>query len=345
MAKTGRHSLRRVCSLEPGRAGGAPAGQKTAAGAALLAGLLLLLLLLGAGCGARPAALTVGLLPITDNLPFWVAEQKGYFRDAGVEVKFVSFPSAMERDSAFSAGQIDVAVGDLLAVAQMRQGGTKVKAIALCQGVRPEEGRFAILAAPGSGIKAVADLKNVPIACSLNTINEYVLDRLLTAGGFKREEIKKVAIPKIPVRLEALLNGTVKAAILPDPFAALAEAKGARLIIDDTKSNISQTVIIAREETVNRNLTGLKRLLAAYNRAVRDIQREPGAQVPLLKEKARVPEGALPGGRHGMKLIFSPAQLPVPADVQAVVDWLTAKGILKAPVRYDDLVEKRVLGG
>lgn len=345
MAKTGRRSLRRVCSILLGQAGFTPVRLRAAAGAALLAGLLLVFALLGAGCGTKPAALTVGLLPITDNLPFWVAEQKGYFRDAGVAVKFISFPSAVERDSAFTAGQIDVAVGDLLAVAQMRQGGTKVKAIALCQGVRPEEGRFAVLAAPGSGLMTVADLKNVPIACSLKTINEYVLDRLLTAEGFKPEEIKKVAIPKIPVRLEALLNGTVKAAILPDPFAALAEVKGARLIIDDTKSNISQTVIIAREETIDRNLAGLKRLLAAYNRAVRDIQRDPAAQVPLLKEKARVPEPVLPGGRHGMKLIFSPAQLPAPADVQAVVDWLTAKGIIKAPVPYDDLVEKRVLGG
>ena len=307
--------------------------------------LLFVVALLITGCGGRPVPLTVGVLPITDNLPFWVAEQKGYFKEAGVEVKFVSFPSAMERDSAFTAGQIDIGVGDLLAVAQMRQGNTKVKAVAVCQGARPEEGRFAILSAPGSGITVVEQLKNVPVACSLKTINEYVLDRLLTGAGFKPDEIKKVVIPKIPVRMEALLNNKVKAAILPDPHAALAEAKGAHLILDDTKENISQTVIIAREETVNKNLAGLKRLMKAYNRAVVDIQKNPEAWGNLLKEKARVPEPVLPGGRHGMKIVFSQAVVPAASDVQAVIDWLKEKGILGENISYSNLVDKRVVGG
>ncbi|MEW6447091.1 MAG: MetQ/NlpA family ABC transporter substrate-binding protein [Bacillota bacterium] len=297
------------------------------------------------GCGKQSRdAVTIGVLPIIDNLPFWVAEEKGYLKEAGLTVKFVSFPSAVERDSAFTAGQIDLAVGDLIAVAQMRHGGTKVKAMAVCQGVKPEEGRFAILAAPGSGITGAKQLKNVPVACSLKTINEYVLDRLLGRAGLAPEEIKKVAMPKIPLRMQALLSGKVKAAVLPDPFAALAEAKGARLIIDDTKENISQTVIIVREDTVAESLDGLKRLMAAYNRAVNDIRRNPGGWSTLLKEKARVPEEVLPGGPHGMQVVFSPAALPDPADVKAVTAWLMEKGILREAMDYKDLVDERVLG-
>lgn len=313
----------------------------------ILLGLALALLVLAAaGCGRQPEVpLTIGVLPITDNLPFWVAEEKGYFEEAGLKVRFVSFPSAVERDTAFTAGQIDLAVGDLVAVAQMRHGGTKVKAVAVCQGVRPEEGRFAVLAAPGSKITTVEQLKNVPVACSLKTITEYVLDRLLKDAGFKEEEIVKLAMPKIPLRVQALLSGKAKAAILPDPLAALAEMKGARVIIDDTRENLSQTVIIVREETVARNAGGLKRLMAAYDRAVADIRKDPEAWGALLKEKARVPEEVLQSKNHGMKVLFSPAVLLAPADVQAVVGWLLEKGILTEPLRYDDLVEKRVLGG
>lgn len=308
--------------------------------------LLLVLLLAPAGCSKQSkATLTVGVLPITDNLPFWVAEEKGYLREAGLEVTFIPFPSAVERDSAFTAGQIDLAVGDLIAVAQMRQGGTKVKAVAVCQGVRPEEGRFAVLSAPGSEITKVEQLKNVPVACSLKTINEYVLDKLLAGAGFAPEEIKKVAMPKIPLRMQALLTGKVEAAVLPDPLAALAEVKGAQLIIDDTQQNISQTVIIVREEAITRNLEGLKRLMAAYNRAVRDIQGNPGGWGALLKEKAGVPEEVLPGGPHGMKVVFSPAAVPDPPGVQAVVDWLIEKRVLSKTMTYEEIVDKRVLSG
>ncbi|RJX18140.1 MAG: myristoyl transferase [Ammonifex sp.] len=311
----------------------------------LLSCFLCLFVACAVGCGKQQAPLTIGVLPITDNLPFWIAEEKGYLNEEGVEVNFVTFPSAMERDSAFTAGQIDVGVGDLLAVAQMRQGGTEVKAIAVCQGVKPEEGRFAVLSAPGSGITEVEHLKNVPVACSLKTINEFVLDRLLVGAGFKPDEIRKVVIAKIPVRLEALLNGSIKAAVLPDPFAALAEANGAHLIVDDTTENISQTVVIARDDTVTGNLEALKRLMKAYDRAVADIQADPEAWGSLLKEKARVPDPVLPGGKHGLKVTFSRAVIPAREDVKTVVDWLKDKSILKENLDYGDLVEERVIGG
>ncbi|RDV84882.1 ABC transporter substrate-binding protein [Ammonifex thiophilus] len=305
--------------------------------------LLLSLLLVFPGCGQKKEPLTIGALPIIDNLPFWVAEEKGYFKEAGLEVRFISFPSAVERDSAFTAGKIDLAVGDLLAVAQMRQGGTKVKAIAVAQGRQPGEARFALLSAPNSHLTSVAELRNVPVACSLKTINEYLVDQMLKDAGIPPQEIKKVSIPKIPVRLEALLNGTVKAALLPEPFASLAEAKGAHLLADSSQKNLAQTVIIVREEVLDRHLPELKRLLEAYNRAVADIQQNPQAFNRILEEKAQVPKEVLPGEKHGIKLVFSPATLPTQGEVEAVLDWLKTQGLLAQPLTYSDLVDQRVL--
>ncbi|MGO0123136.1 ABC transporter substrate-binding protein [Desulfothermobacter acidiphilus] len=304
---------------------------------------LLSLLLLFSGCGQKKEPLTIGTLPIIDNLPFWVAEEKGYFKEAGLEVKFISFPSAVERDSAFAAGKIDLAVGDLLAVAQMRQGGIKVKAIAVAQGRQPGEARFALLSAPNSRLTSAAKLRNVPVACSLKTINEYLVDQMLGDAGIPPQEIKKVSIPKIPVRLEALLNGTVEAALLPEPFASLAEAKGAHLLADSSQRNLAQTVIIVREEVINQRLPELKRLLEAYDRAVADIQQHPQAFNRILEEKAQVPKEVLPGEKHGIKLVFSPATLPSPGELEAVLSWLKSRNLLTQPLTYFDLVDRRVL--
>jgi NitT/TauT family transport system substrate-binding protein len=105
-------------------------------------------LVLGGCGGSEPAKIRLGMLPIADNLPFWVAEQKGYFKDAGLNVELIDFPSALERDSAFVARQIDVGVGDLLAVAVMNNSGTGVKAVAIAQGIKPGENRFAVLSHP-----------------------------------------------------------------------------------------------------------------------------------------------------------------------------------------------------
>ncbi|MFZ5899412.1 MAG: ABC transporter substrate-binding protein [Bacillota bacterium] len=306
---------------------------------------LLAVSLLASGCAQeKEKPLRLGMLPITDNLPFWVAESKGYFADAGVEVELVNFPSALERDTALQAGQIDGALGDIIAVAQLNAGGSPVKIVSIGQGVTAVEGRFAILASPKSDITEPSQLKNVPVACSLKTIMEYVVDELLTSAGLAPEEIKKIQIAKIPQRLDALLNGTVQAAVLPDPIAALAEVKGARVIIDDTAGdNITQTVIFFRQDTLDHNAKAVKKLMQAYARAVQDIQASPRTYDALLAEKARVPAPVLESSDHGMKVLFSPPQVPTEEQISRVVEWMTSRGILTKPMSYNDLVEKRVL--
>jgi NitT/TauT family transport system substrate-binding protein len=314
----------------------------------LIAGLLLLL----GGCGGnnppssgeKTAPIKLGMMPITDNLPFWVAEEKGYFAEEGLAVQLVPFPSALERDSAFVAGQIDAGVGDLLAVAAMCNGGTEVRAVAVAQGAVPGENRFGILAAPGSGITAPEQLKNVPIALSLNTINEYITDSLLTAQGLQPEEIDNTNMVKLPIRLDALLNGQVKAATLPDPFATLAEIKGAQLVVDNTENTIAQTVVIVRQETLDSNLVGMQKLMRAYARAVEDLQSDPLQYETLLSEKARVPQDVLASHEHPLALHFSTPRLPDKDGLEKTVTWMKDHDLLQKDLNYDDLVDGRVIG-
>ncbi len=292
----------------------------------------------------QSAPVKFGVLPIVDNLPFWVAEEKGYFADEGVKVELVPFDSAMERDSAISAKQVDGALGDILALAAMNGGGVPAKAVALGQGVTPVEGRFALLSAPGSGITKPEQLKGVEVAVSLNSIIEYVTDKLLLDQGFSQDEIKKTAIPKIPARVEALLSGQVQAAVLPDPPAAIAELKGANLVLDDTSRNISQTIIYFREDTLENKMEEVKGLMRAYTRAVEDIQAQPGAFDDILTEKARVPQEVLDQpDKTGMQVVFSLPELPAKEDIAEVVDWMLEHELLDKELTYTDLVNEEVL--
>ncbi|RYD01854.1 hypothetical protein N752_28005 [Desulforamulus aquiferis] len=282
------------------------------------------------------------MLPIADNLPFWVAEQKGYFKEEGIEVELIAFPSALERDSAFTAKQIDAGIGDLIAVATMNNAGTKVKSVAVAQGISPGENRFAILAAPNSDIKSVEQLKNVPIAMSLNTINEYITDRMLTEKGLSQEDIKKIAVPKLPVRFDALMGGTVMAATLPDPMATLAEIGGAHLIADNSKNTLAQTVVIVRQETLDKNDIDIEKLMKAYSRAVSDIQRNPDQFNDILMEEAKIPKNLLSSGNQ-LRFIYSAPELPKEEDVDAVIEWMLEHDLLKNKLTYGDMVYGKVL--
>ncbi|TDA70407.1 MAG: metal ABC transporter substrate-binding protein [Clostridia bacterium] len=332
-------------------------GVRQAVGVILGLLLALSLVVMAAGCGSSSPSpetgaggakelppLRLGVIPVEDNFPFFVAEAEGLFAKNGLKVELLSFNSARDRDTALQAGEIDGEVADIVAAALIRKGGTPVKIVSLTMGLTPAEGRFALLTAPGSGIDRPADLKGVPVAVSQHTIIDYVAYRLLTGAGLKPEEIKTTNVPAIPERLQLLLGGAVQAALLPDPMATLAEKRGAKVLLDDTqgKDNVSQVVLLFREETIAANGEAIARLLDVFAQAAARVSENPNAYRELFIAKARVPED-LKDTYLAPK--YSPPALPRPEEVQAVMDWMVAGGLLEQPYTYEDLVDPAFMSG
>ncbi|HEY3365485.1 MAG TPA: MetQ/NlpA family ABC transporter substrate-binding protein [Symbiobacteriaceae bacterium] len=302
----------------------------------------------------KPVTIKLGMLPITEGLPFWLADQKGYFKDQNVTVEFVPFKSANERDAAIMSGAIDGMVSDLVAAATLVGSGTKVHAVSMSLGVTAAEAPMGILSSPKSNIKVAADLKGKEIAISSGSIMQYVAEKLLAENGLKPDDVKFVSIPQIPVRLDSLLSDKVAAAILPDPLFYLAgtNTKKAHVVLDNSKAkqNYYQSVIIMTDKAIADKAEGIKRMFTAYNRAVADLQNPPKADPDkttfnnnlkdILGEKANLPAE--------IKAIypvvpFSYATAPKKEDVESVLQWLTNKQLLKTKVTYEQMVNTTLL--
>ena len=125
----------------------------------------------------------VGVLPIVDALPMYVADQEGYFKEQKVQVELVLFPSALERDTAFVAGQIDGELNDPISTGLLNKDGEKAKIVRLAFKGNPSMAMMVVLASPSSKITSPKDLKGVPIGISKNSVIEYTTDRLLSRRG------------------------------------------------------------------------------------------------------------------------------------------------------------------
>jgi NitT/TauT family transport system substrate-binding protein len=289
---------------------------------------------------AKPG-IRLGTLPVEDSLPIYVAEQKGLFEKENLNVKIITFNSAHERDAAFQTGKIDGFMGDVLIAASMQNSGLPVSIVSVILGATPREGRFAILASPTSGISSVNQLRGVRIAISRNTIIEYVTDSLLQEAGIKPASVKKIEVKKIPVRLEMLLNNQVEAATLPDPLAALAEFKGAKVILDDTRGlNYSQTVLIFRDSFLKAKRVPVKHLLRALDKAAKLINKEPEKFRGLLVKKGRLPEPIAESYKISR---YPEPQLPTRRDVERVLNWLKKRKLIKPDLSYEKIINREVL--
>lgn len=311
--------------------------------APLLAGLTLALwtLIASTPCGAT-GPLKIGVLQIEDVVPLYVAQQQGYYRREGVEVSLIPFLSALERDSALAAGAIDGAINDPIGAILFDQGRGLVQITSLGLGRTPAEGIFAILAAPGSAIRQVDDLKHVEIAVSSATIIDYVTERLLIQSGFSTDEIRTIDVKKMPIRMQILLSGSVQAATLPEPLASIAVANGARALISDDQADesLSQTVIVFRTAVLTEHTDAVAAFFRAYRSGVEALNARPEHYRDLVVHIGRIPPDLAP---HYPIPVY-PLPQPFPRQLyQPVMDWLANRSLVKA-LPYETMVATDFFG-
>ena len=282
-------------------------------------------------------ALRIGVLPITDVVPFYIADAQGYFKQQGLSVELVPVSSAAERDQLMATQQIDGQLNDLVSTVLFNAQSPKIKIVRTARQAFPNAAEYWILTPKDSAIKTARDLKGKDIAISQNSVIEYVTQRLLEKEGLSAADIKTTNVPSIPTRLQLLQQNQVAAATLPDPLASLAILQGARIVVDDTKHpEYSVSVISFRTDIVANRADDIKKFLAAYDQAINDIRTKPDQFRNLLIDKSRVPDALKD------KYQFPPfpdPSIPTQAQWDDVVKWAMDKKLITAPVSFDSSVD------
>ena len=295
-------------------------------------------------CGgqtAEPPKIRVAVLPILDALPIFVAESQGYFEEQGLEVEIVPVSSAAERDQLMQAGQVDAILNELVSTIFYNQEQTRVVTVRYLRIATTEYPMFRIIASQDSGIVSVDDLKGVPIGISEGTVIAYVTDRILEKQGFTQDEIKVIAIPKIPDRLALLASGELEAGVLPDPAASLVVMQGGVVVVDDTSyPEISCSVLSFSASAVEENPDGVRRFLAAIEQAVAEINADKQKWNDLLTEKSLVPPPLM--GSYTIP-DFPTASAPTEAQFADALEWTHEKGLVSADLRYEDSIDSSFL--
>ncbi len=290
---------------------------------------------------AQPVTLKIAVLPIIDTLPMYVAQQEGLFAKHDVNVEFVPVASAPERDQLLAAGQADGAINETLAVMLFNKESVQMQVVRYA--LVPSEGHahFFILASGKSGITTPDGLKGVDIGVSQGTVIEYVTDRLLEAAGLSKDEIKTIAVPKIPDRMSLLASGELKAGVMPDPLASLSMQQGAVNVLDDSKHpEYGFSVISFRKAVIDANPEAIKGFLSAIEEASTLINADPTKFNNVLSEQKLVPEPLI--GKFQVPP-FPTAGVPTEAEWADALAWAKEKGMLSADVSYADSVNSSLL--
>lgn len=296
--------------------------------------LIICVALCGCGSSKEKTSLRVGIMPDLDSVPLIIAQERGFFKEENVTVDIKSFKSAMDRDAALQSGNLEGTISDILAAAFAKNGGFDVK-ITSCS-----DGAYNLVTSDPE-IGSIDALKNKDVAVSRNTIIEYVTDRMLEKAGLSPDVINKVVIPQIPARLEMLQNGKLPAATLPEPMASVAVKGGCRTISGSNVLGINPGIILFTGKSCKEKAKEIKAFYRAYNKAVRYLNTAKREEyIDLVITKAGFPKNA---GEVLVLPKYNEAVHPDRKEVNACVDWLLQKSLIKKRYMYEDLVNQNLL--
>jgi NitT/TauT family transport system substrate-binding protein len=232
-------------------------------------------------------------------------------------------------------------INDISAAANFNRERNRVKIISIARAPIGGSPLFRILAAPGSKLKTIADLADIPIGISKNTVIEYITTGLLKAGGIPPEAIGYQSVPVLPERLQLLLSGQLPAVTLPDPLGASAIKSGAVEIVNDTAlASVSASVITFSSDTLLNKKDTVKKFMTAWDRACADINSDPDSFQELMLKKIRVPKNV----QKDYRVPPMPRKvLPTKAQWDDVMAWMLEKNLLVQPLTYEDSVTSEFL--
>ncbi len=246
--------------------------------------LLLCVPALLTACVTTPAStlrLPMGFIPNVQFAPFYIAAEKGYFAEAGLELEF-DYSFETDGVALVGAGELPFALvsGEQVLLARA-QGLPVVYVMAWFQ-----DYPIAVVAKKESGITQPADLAGRRVGIPGLFGASYVgYEALLRSAGLKAEQITLDSIGFNQV--EALAVGQQEAVVgyaNNEPIQLAARGYEVNVIRVADYARLASNGIISNEETISQNPDLVRRMVRAVLRGLEDAIQNPGEALEVSKK-------------------------------------------------------------
>jgi NitT/TauT family transport system substrate-binding protein len=244
----------------------------------LIAGAILLGVMAAGSASAEP--LKLGHSTWVGYGPLYIAQEKGFFADEGVEVELIVMEDPKIRFPALAAGQIDVAVttvDTMLNFLNENQGYVYLFAL------DDSKGGDGIVA--NKEIETLADLKGKSVAYGEGSVSQFYLGVLLKEAGLSIGDVETQNMTAGDAGA-AFVAGRVDAAVTWEPWLTRGrQAEHGHLLVDSSTSpGLITDMAITTPEKLAERADDFKALYRAWVRAV-DFQKTNEQEADAIMAK------------------------------------------------------------
>ena len=226
------------------------------------------------------AEIKVGVSDWTGWVAWYVAQDQGYFRKYGADVKLVWFANYSDSISALSTGQLDAnsqAWSDTLGPLAK---GLPLKVVLVNDN---SAGNDALLVGPQ--IKSFAQLRHHTVALEQYSISHFVLYTALARNGLTAKDVTVVNLSAGDAAA-AFISGRVDAAVVWNPWISEIQksGKGAPLFTSAQMPGLIPDLLVAQERSLQSHRKDFIAMLRAWFDTEAFIRAEPDRAVAIMSK-------------------------------------------------------------
>ena len=323
-----------------------PTRRRMLAGSAAAAATLALPALVRAQSGPK---IRIGYWPVAAGLPFFAAVEKGYFKEAGLDVEAQKYAGAQQVMEAMLAGRCDGSANGTgsgnLGVGEIASPGL-FKIIA----TNPSNAKYVLdqfLVPKDSPVKTLADLKGKRVASGPGIQNKTLAITVLERAGAAGTTVTELPIGQ---HVAALAAGQVDAVYTLEPTGTVGRLNGttrvleagviAKYILGDALAPWHGGSAALTTEFIKKHPAETKKYIAAYAKGIELVRNQPAEARQYLKGYTAI-EGPLTGevplASYMLYNEFKPADV---AAFQKFFDLFTEKGVFEKKLDVASLLYK-----
>jgi len=269
-------------------------------------------------------------------LPIYLTQDKGFFKDEGLDVLVVMFNAGATNLQAMIGGDVQIMAGGVPETVLARAGGADIKNFWAISNVMP----FQIYGS--AKLKSLEQSKGKKFAISrFGSLSEFLTRSALKHSGVDPRDVTMLQIGATPARFTTLASGIVDATILWFPVTERAKAAGMNKLFDlkDLYPNWTNVGFIARENWLAKEKEQTTKFLRAYQRGIRYTRENRHDGIRTLEKYVGLNAAEAAAGYDEYRESFPLDGRILDAGIVATIEQEIETGRLKGKIAVSEMID------
>jgi NitT/TauT family transport system substrate-binding protein len=220
------------------------------------------------------------------HAPFALGKDKGYFRDAGIDLDIRSGNGSGSAHRLVANGDSQFSYGSCASMVNLAAKGAPLISVAVIDAMGTE----AVIVRPDAGVKTLADLKGKTILTTANAGVNTFFPLVLKNGGLNEGDVKITNVPDGALVSSYLQGAGGSVGILgglddkPAEIKANGGAQPVTFAYSDFGVNQVGYCIVTNTETLKKNPDLVKRFVEATLKSYKEAESNPDAAIAAMAD-------------------------------------------------------------